>query len=1089
MSEMKTLKRAFYAVFSLVLLYSLLVMNGTIVRAEGDEDISDNLGAYRFHYFAEDYDEEKFIVNADKKLSVAPVDPEKITSGLLISGKVEKFNSASIVYKKDIEFSSGTTNKVRVEGLAKAGTKIFLEFYLDYEEEPFVKTQLKCQKAEDDWSAPKYSFIELDTLKTVGTHTLTIKVKDVNTLPDKKTAAMIKSFKFYKEGAPTVYIYIDESLGTIADMNASPDHSVNCYGEMILETPEGFKSDYQDAPYDKRTLSEPYRFDYIRGRGNSTWDAKKKPYKIKLKDSVDFYGMGANKHWALIANYYDGTLIRNRFTYYLGEAMNMLYTPKLIPVDVVMNDVYLGSYYLSEVVRIDESRVNIKDLEEAPYEDKDISGGYLLGMSPYGKEEGLKFVTTEKVPFVVESPEKVDDDDDEGTRISAMNEYIEEYINQTEAAIFGEDFKDENGKSYTEYMDLESAAKYFLFQSFTRNGDAYANPSTKLYKPENDKLYWGPIWDFDYVAWCYMDPDNPEDYTGFGNSNCWFERLMGDPAFVQAIWDQWYGTKPDGSDGFRNHIISIVADGGKIDQYAKQLLISTEANYDIPGNTFFTNIGLPDDTVIPDSSYDPLMGEGDNIGENDREQNPYVEEVVKYTNAEDYLAEIDRQKRWIANRLKWYDENIERIASGGREEYTVKFFDGDKLLAEKKVMQYQSIEDFPEKPVKEGYIFTGWYGDIYEFDYETGERVKTYGKLTEEAEIFGDSSFSAKWVAESEIVKTDEIYLPFKDIYMTTGMSIDLQYTVLPLEAAEQGVEITSSDKSVANINEDGELCAFWETGDAVITVTTLDGKSASFTVHNVPEDEIIKAEDFEISDTSVTLAEGETKAIQMKILPEGAKYITYNTIITDDDVAILTEGGVIMAKKAGTTNIIIYLPELKIYRQIAVTVTDPNEKPEDDYLNIKKLKAGTIFASGKLAYKVATECTVENGKLVPGTVQVTGLKKKAKNKTASVVIPAKVTSENNSFKVVSVKAGAFKNDKKLKKITIGANVTSIGKNAFFKCKKLTNITFTAKKCTFGKNAFAKISKKAKFKVPASKLKAYRKALKKIGIAGKKVTK
>ena len=73
--------------------------------------------------------------------------------------------------------------------------------------------------------------------------------------------------------------------------------------------------------------------------------------------------MGKNKHWVLLANYYDNSLLRNKITYWLGSQLNMPFTPKSEPVDVVMNGDYYGSYFLCEHVRVGETRVNIDDLE------------------------------------------------------------------------------------------------------------------------------------------------------------------------------------------------------------------------------------------------------------------------------------------------------------------------------------------------------------------------------------------------------------------------------------------------------------------------------------------------------------------------------------------------------------------------------------------------------------------------------------------------------------------------------------------------------------------------------------------------------
>ncbi len=80
---------------------------------------------------------------------------------------------------------------------------------------------------------------------------------------------------------------------------------------------------------------------------------------------------------------------------------------------------------------------------------------------------------------------------------------------------------------------------------------------------------------------------------------------------------------------------------------------------------------------------------------------------------------------------------------------------------------------------------------------------------------------------------------------------------------------------------------------------------------------------------------------------------------------------------------------------------------------------------------------------------------------------------------------------KKLKKITIGAGVTTIGKKAFAGCKNIKNIIVKSKSLKkIGKNAFKGINKMAKIKVPKNKLKVYKKLFKKAKLAKSiKVTK
>ena len=112
-----------------------------------------------------------------------------------------------------------------------------------------------------------------------------------------------------------------------------------------------------------------------------------------------------------------------------------------------------------------------------------------------------------------------------------------------------------------------------------------------------------------------------------------------------------------------------------------------------------------------------------------------------------------------------------------------------------------------------------------------------------------------------------------------------------------------------------------------------------------------------------------------------------------------------------------------------------------------------------------------------------------AKKGLASVNIPAEIKYAGKKYKVTEIKANAFKNNKKLKKVTIGKNIKKIGKNAFLNCKNLKNVlvkTSLLTKKSIGKNAFKGINAECKIKVPKKKLSLYDPILKKAGIKGKK---
>ena len=105
----------------------------------------------------------------------------------------------------------------------------------------------------------------------------------------------------------------------------------------------------------------------------------------------------------------------------------------------------------------------------------------------------------------------------------------------------------------------------------------------------------------------------------------------------------------------------------------------------------------------------------------------------------------------------------------------------------------------------------------------------------------------------------------------------------------------------------------------------------------------------------------------------------------------------------------------------------------------------------------------------------------KANPKAKTVTIPNAITVDGISYKVAEVGANAFKNNKKVKKVTIGANVVKIANKAFNKCPSLRNViikTTLLTKKTASKKCFSKVHKKMIIKVPKKVKKSYAKIFK-----------
>lgn len=112
-------------------------------------------------------------------------------------------------------------------------------------------------------------------------------------------------------------------------------------GKITISDPDAL---YWDVPELVLEMTE----NGIRGRGNTTWDMPKKPYKIKLDKKVSIFNLPADKEWVLLANYSDKTLLRNVVAMKLSKIVGMKWTPAMLPVEVYLNNDYLGCYTFSE---------------------------------------------------------------------------------------------------------------------------------------------------------------------------------------------------------------------------------------------------------------------------------------------------------------------------------------------------------------------------------------------------------------------------------------------------------------------------------------------------------------------------------------------------------------------------------------------------------------------------------------------------------------------------------------------------------------------------------------------------------------------
>ena len=266
----------------------------------------------------------------------------------------------------------------------------------------------------------------------------------------------------------------------------------------------------------------------IRGRGNGTWwYFDKKPYRIKLDSATDYFGMGLDRDWVLLANIQDKTLLKTRTSFRLSELMNFPWTPKAKSVELVLNGEYVGNYLLVERLGRGEQRINIS------------STGYIMQLNNWWHLDPIWFHTDTRLHsygYTFRYP-----DNDNLTENCPEFLYIKNYISELEAVLASDNFNDpETG--YYNYLDINSFARWVLFQDIIYNTDS----NVYLTKHDNldSKLHMGPGWDFD-LTFC-MGYSHAER-IGWNNLNTlllyrdtWFyKKLFTDPPFVIALNDLW----------------------------------------------------------------------------------------------------------------------------------------------------------------------------------------------------------------------------------------------------------------------------------------------------------------------------------------------------------------------------------------------------------------------------------------------------------------------------------------------------------------------------------------------------------------------
>ena len=202
--------------------------------------------------------------------------------------------------------------------------------------------------------------------------------------------------------------------------------------------------------------------------------------------------------------------------------------------------------------------------------------------------------------------------------------WLQNYLNQCEAAVYGRDFKDAE-KGYATFLDADSFIDHHLLVEVTKNVDGFRF-STFFHKDRGGKIKMGPLWDWNlsfgncngkqgYMPewWLWPQLDDKE-YS-------WFRRLFEDPDFGQKYVDRW--TELRATAFAASNLL------GRVDAIATLLHEAQARNFE----------------------RWPILGSAIN-------PNWYAGDT--------YEEEVKWMKEWMANRLAWIDKQFLALPSAAQ---------------------------------------------------------------------------------------------------------------------------------------------------------------------------------------------------------------------------------------------------------------------------------------------------------------------------------------------------------------------------------------------------------------------------------------
>lgn len=454
-----------------------------------------------------------------------------------------------------VEAEDGSKQQYTVE-IALKDTGVLSAFRFLKKNNAFLTADVSSSIGEES-IIPLVTFSQSELIPTFTTNAVKVLVDEV----EQKSGMTKNDFS-----SPVVYQFIMRNGETFQYtvkaeflLSAIPELTITTTDPSIAEIPS---KDY----YLEGTLAVNGRGGYedytgkteVKGRGNSTWGYPKKPYQLKLNKKAEICGLGKAKNYVLLANHLDPTLMLNSVAFKIGRLLELPFTNHAIPVDVVLNGIYKGSYLLTEQIEVKENRVDLDENNSVMWE-----------LDSYWDDEPKFKSTAFNLPVMVKDPDLT----------TEQFEYWKKDFNAFTTQFAKEPLE---GNSYVDMIDIESVAKFLITFNLVHNMEINHPKSVFLHKERNGKYVMGPIWDFD---WAY-DYEGTSNHFGRYNTplfsssmngvgTAFFQRFLQDSRVKTIYKRTWQDFKNNKLDALLQYV----------DDYAVMLKPSVERNSELWENT------------------------------------------------------------------------------------------------------------------------------------------------------------------------------------------------------------------------------------------------------------------------------------------------------------------------------------------------------------------------------------------------------------------------------------------------------------------------------------------------------------------------